>query len=185
MGQGRVLDDSASGNTAQMAELVAEGAKSIPGTEVRVCKVGEARADDVLWSDGLAVGSPTNMGLVSWKMKRFWDEAMADQWMKVDGKIACAFSSSGGWAGGAEVACQSLLTVLMNFGFLVFGVTDYVAPEMTLHYGAVAAGAPRDEGVREACRRLGKRLAEWVAVFIDGRPDQHPLAKPDPRMVTA
>jgi hypothetical protein len=51
---------------------------------------------------------------------------MAPHWMKVDGKIACAFSSSGGWGGGTELACQSLLTVLMNFGFLVFGVTDYL-----------------------------------------------------------
>ena len=34
-------------------------------------------------------------------------------------------SASGGWGGGTELACQSLLTVLLNFGFLVFGVTDY------------------------------------------------------------
>jgi NAD(P)H dehydrogenase (quinone) len=32
-----------------------------------------------------------------------------------------------------ELACQSVLTVLMNFGFLVFGVTDYVSRDMTLH----------------------------------------------------
>ena len=54
--------------------------------------------------------------------------------MKVDGKIACAFSSSGGWGGGTEPACQSLLTVLLNFGFLVFGVTDY-AGQFSLHAG--------------------------------------------------
>ena len=75
------------------------------------------------------------MGVLSWKMKRFWDEAMFDHWGKVDGKIACAFSSSGGWGGGAEIACQSLQMVLMNFGFLVFGVTDYAGKTMTCHYG--------------------------------------------------
>ena len=63
------------------------------------------------------------MDVLSWKMKRFWDEPMAARWMKVDGKIGCAFSSSGDWGGGTELTCQSLLTVLMNFGFLVFGVT--------------------------------------------------------------
>src|ERR1051325_10794031 len=104
--------------------------------------------------DGLAVGSPTNMGLLSWKMKRFWDEAMAPHWMEVDGKIACAFSSAGGWGGGMELACQSVLTVLMNFGFLVFGVTDYSGKKMTLHYGAVAAKAPREDETKEACRIL-------------------------------
>ena len=62
--------------------------------EVRLRKVEEATAADVLWCDGLALGSPTNMGLLSWKMKRFWDETMAPHWMKVDGKIACAFSTN-------------------------------------------------------------------------------------------
>src|SRR6185436_7862942 len=101
---------------------------------------------------GLAVGSPTNMGVLSWRMKRFWDEAMFDHWGQIDGKVACAFSSSGGWGGGAEIACQSLLMVLMNFGFLVFGVTDYAGKMTTCHYGAVAAREPRDADVAGACR---------------------------------
>jgi hypothetical protein len=32
---------------------------------------------------------------------------------------------------------------------------------------------------RLGLRLLGKRLAEWVAVFCDGRKDQHPLNKSD------
>jgi NAD(P)H dehydrogenase (quinone) len=177
-----VLYDSASGHTAKMAALVAEGAREVPDIEVRLRHLDEATADDVLWCDGLAVGSPTNMGILSWKMKRFWDETMAPHWMKVDGKIACAFSSSGGWGGGQELACQSLLTVLMNFGFLVFGVTDYAGKLTTLHYGAVSAREPRSDELQTACRILGRRLAEWVAVFVGGRPDQHPLVKPLVRM---
>src|ERR1700722_1568741 len=120
---------------------------------------------DVLWCDGLALGSPTNMGLLTWKMKCFWDEMMAPYWMKVDGKIACAFSSLDGWDGSTELACQSLLTVLINFGFLVFGVTDYASKLTT-------AREPREEGTQTACKLLGKRLAEWIAVFCDGRKDQ-------------
>ena len=88
MGKILVLYDSMSGNTAKMAELIADGARSIPNMEIRVIKIDEAKADDVIWCDGLAVGSPTNMGLLSWKMKRFWDETMIPQWSKVDGKIA-------------------------------------------------------------------------------------------------
>ena len=42
MGKVLVLYDSASGNTAKMAALVAEGAGSIPGIEVRLRKVDEA-----------------------------------------------------------------------------------------------------------------------------------------------
>ena len=182
MGKVLILFDSASGNTAKMAELVAAGANGIPGIDVRLRKVDDATAEDVLWCDGLAVGSPTNMGLLSWKMKRFWDETMGPHWMQVDGRIGCAFSSSGGEGGGSELACQSILTVLINFGFLVFGVTDYATTLTTAHYGAVTVREPREDAAKTACRLLGKRLAEWVAVYADGQPDQHPLRKPDPRL---
>lgn len=178
-----VLFDSRSGHTSQMAQHVAEGARSISGTEVRLKSVDEATADDVIWCDGLAVGSPTNMGILSWKMKRFWDEVMLPHWAKVDGKIACAFSSSGGWGGGSELACQSLLTVLMNFGFLVFGVTDYVSKDLTLHYGAVAAKEPRDEETQASCHKLGRRLAEWTAVYCHGRHEEHPSLKMSERLM--
>ena len=57
-----VLFDSATGNVQQMAELVGEGAALVPDTEVRVRSVEDASAADVEWCDGLAVGSPTNMG---------------------------------------------------------------------------------------------------------------------------
>lgn len=157
-----------------MAEFVAEGARRIGDTEVRLCSVDEAKPADVLWCDGVAVGSPTNMGVLSWRMKKFWDEDMRPHWMEIDGKIGCAFSSAGGWGGGMELACQSILTVLMNFGFLVFGVTDYASKMVTLHYGAVTAKEPRNQEDADACRILGQRLAEWTAVYVHGRKDQHP-----------
>ena len=177
MGRVLVLFDSKTGNVAKMAKLVAEGASSIADTEVRVRSVDEATPQDLFWCDGVALGSPTNMGILSWKMKKFWDETMGEHWMKLDGKIGCAFSSSGGWGGGAELACQSLLTVLMNFGFLVFGVTDYATKLGTCHYGAVTAREPRTEDAQATCRLLGKRLAEWTAVYAQGRKDEHPSNK--------
>ena len=174
-----VLYDSFTGNVEQMARLVADGAREMAGVEVRLRKVdgeGELRAapEDVLWADGVAVGSPTNMGLLSWKMKRFWDDDMRPHWMKIDGKIGCAFSSAGGWGGGMELACQSILTLLVNFGFLVFGVTDYASRDLTLHYGAVSAKGPADEAAKGACRLLGHRLAAWTAVCVHGVASAHP-----------
>lgn len=171
MGKVLILYDSLTGNTEKMAQYVAEGASSVEDTQVRLIKVDDATKDDILWCDGLAVGSPTNMGILSWKLKRFFDEELGEVWGKIDGKIGCAFSSSGGWGGGNEIACMSILTVLMNFGFLVFGVTDYVGDKFTLHYGAVVAGKPNKDEEREACKRLGKRLAQWVAYYVDGRKD--------------
>lgn len=173
-----VLYYSQSGHTKMMADLVTEGAGSLPQTDVRLRSVAEATADDLVWCDGVAVGSPTYMGSIAWEMKRWWDVVAQPLWFEVEGKIGCAFSSSGGLAGGGELTCLALQIVLMNYGLFVFGIPDYVAPGQTLHYGAVCAGRPRHEGEREACRRLGRRLSEWVHTFICQRP-QH-----DPRKVT-
>ena len=183
MGNVLVLYDSDTGNTKKMAAYVAEGVAMIPDIEVRLRSVAEATKEDVYWCDGIAVGTPTHMGVMSWEMKRFWDEFAREYWGCIDGKIGCAFSSSGGWGGGAELACLATLIMLMNFGFLVFGVTDYVGKKYTLHYGAITAREPRHEDEIAACRRLGERLAQWVAVFVDGRAEFAPCAF-DERSVT-
>ena len=57
--------------------------------------------------------------------------------------------------GEAEITCQPLQMVLMNFGFLVFGVTDFAGRTMTCHSGAVPSKDPRDAEVMDACRLLG------------------------------
>jgi len=169
-----ILYYSKSGNTKKMAEYVADGATQVLGADVRLRSVYEATADDVLWCEGLALGSPTQLGVMAAEMKKFWEDNI-DLWQHIDGKIGCAFSSQGGWGGGAELTCQNLLTLLMNFGFLVFGVSDYVAHQFTLHYGSVIAGEPRLEREIASCRLLGQRLAEWVSCFVDGKKELHPL----------
>lgn len=174
MGNALVLHQSNEGHTAKMAECVGQGAAEVPDIQVRVKSIDDASRQDILWCDGLALGAPTNLGTIPWRMKRFWDEEVTPVWMEVDGKFGCAFSSQGGWGGGAELTCQTLMTVMMNFGFLVFGLTDYVGKQWTGHYGVIQAGEPRDEREIAACHRLGRRLAEWVAVYVDGRADQHP-----------
>ncbi len=174
MGKILIVYDSKTGNTEQMAAYVAEGARQIPDIEVRLLFVDQATVDDVLWADGIACGTPTYVGLASWKMKKFWDDIAHTVWGQMDGKLGCAFSTSGGWGGGAELTCLSILVMLMNLGMLTFGVTDYTGSQFTLHYGAVTAGKPQHTKHIEAARRLGKRLAQWVAVYFDGREDMRP-----------
>jgi NAD(P)H dehydrogenase (quinone) len=157
MGKVLVLYDSHTGNTKRMAEHVAEGAQAVPGTEVRTLSIGEATGTDLVWCDGAAVGSPTHMGQPSWQIKKWFDECGV--WGQTDGRLGVAFSSEGGHAGGAMLTCMSLLQILMNFGFLVMGVTDYAWYCYTLHYGATTVREPRQPGDIAACRELGKRLA--------------------------
>ena len=168
MGKVLVLYDSQSGNTRQMAAHVAAGATARGDTEVRVKSIDEASGDDLLWCDGLALGSPTHMGQPSWKMKKWWDECGV--WGKVDGRIGVAFSSEGGHAGGASLTCLSLMLLMLNFGLLVMGITDYAAYAYTLHYGATSVREPRPAGDVAACEMLGRRLAVAVrAGHVDVR----------------
>ena len=181
MGKILVQYYSETGHTKEMAELVAQGASTIPGTEVRLKSVSECVPEDLFWCDGLAVGAPTHLGSIPWRLKQWWDEVVESAWGKIDGKFACAFTSEGGIGGGAELACMGLLTMLMNFGLLVFGATDYVAPRHTLHYGAALAGHPKTQPEKDICLRLGMRLAEWVALYVDGNEGCHPNRASYPR----
>ena len=174
MGHVLVQYYSESGHTKEMAELVAEGAAQITGIEVRLKEIGECTLEDLLWCHGIALGAPTHLGSIPWKMKKWWDDQVDDAWGKIDGKIGCAFSSEGGLGGGAELTCLGLLTILLNYGFLVFGVTDYVAPLRTLHYGAALPGRPKVQWEKDTCLRLGRRLGEWVAYYVDGLESAHP-----------
>jgi NAD(P)H dehydrogenase (quinone) len=60
-----VLYHSQDGHTKAMADLVAEGAAGVPDTEVLLKNVTEATADDLVWCDGVAAGSPTHMGTIA------------------------------------------------------------------------------------------------------------------------
>ncbi len=173
MGRIPVVYYSKSGNTRRMAELVAEGANQ-PPHEIRLRELADATAEDVLWADGMAIGSPTWMGGVAWPMKRWWDETIVKAWGKLDGKIGCAFSSEGGMSGGAELTCLNLVTLMLNYGMLTFGVTDYVGKRTTLHYGPTCVREPSGDEDCAACRLLGQRLAQWVSVLVDGDHSRHP-----------
>ncbi|MEZ5434622.1 MAG: flavodoxin domain-containing protein [Verrucomicrobiales bacterium] len=173
MGRILVFYHSNSGNTQHMAALVGEGAGSIPDMEVRVLSTQEAKASDLEWCDGIAVGSPTNFGTVAWEMKRWWDTEAYDSWMRVDGRFACAFATQGGWGGGGAHLSGA------------FHHSDQLwIPRLWCHRLCRQAGHPplrcdlrrraRADWEQESCRRLGRRLAEWVACFVDGRQEFHP-----------
>lgn len=155
-----IIYDSVSGHTRKMAEAVAEGAGMVEGIEVSLKHVDDATADD-LFSEGVVVGSPTYSGMMTWKLKAFFDQNIKKAWGKVDGRIATAFSSSGGLGGGNEMTLWSILVALLNYGYMVFGMPEYAGKGVTAHYGAVAVGDPGELELK-ACRMLGKKTSEYV-----------------------
>ncbi len=155
-----IIFDSVTGNTEKMAHAVAEGAREAGNIDVVVKHVDDAEKEDLL-SEGVIIGSPAYCGLMTWKLKRFFDTKTNPAWGNVNGHIGAAFSSSGGLGGGNEMTVMSILNALLNFGYLTFGLTDYTAKGVTAHYGAVAVQTP-GEAELKACRLLGKRTAEYV-----------------------
>jgi NAD(P)H dehydrogenase (quinone) len=155
-----IIYDTLSGHTGKMAQAVAEGAGMAEGVDAVVKHVDDATAED-LFSEGVIIGTPTYCGLMTWKLKALFDKSQGKAWGRVDGRIGAAFSSSGGLGGGNEMAVFSILNALMNYGFLVFGLTEYAGKGVTAHYGAVAIGDPQELELK-ACRMLGKKTAEYV-----------------------
>jgi multimeric flavodoxin WrbA len=130
-----------------MAQAVAAGAATVPGTEV-ILKTGlEASIDDLLACDGIAIGSPDYFGYMAGGLKDFFDRTYYPSQGKVTGKPAVAFGS----AGGPSDVILKVLDEAMSW-FKLSKVADSV--------GASGGVAP---GVLVECEELGRQLAEAVS----------------------
>jgi len=68
-----IIYHSQAGHTRQMAEAVARGAGSIEGVVVTLKQASEAGVEDLIQSDGLAIGSPEYFGYMAGMVKDFFD----------------------------------------------------------------------------------------------------------------
>ncbi len=150
---------SRTGNTEQMAELVAEGAREIEGVEVDLQPIAEVTPDDLLDYDGIVVGSPVYYGTMAAEVKQLIDESVVHHG-KLDGKVGGAFASSGGPAGGNETTVLDIVKALMIHGMIVKGDAEGD------HYGPTAVGAPDERSAKE-CRKLGRSMAT-LALRLSG-----------------
>ena len=139
-----VVYHSMSGNTRQMAEAVAEGARSVSGTEAEVKEGLQATIEDLLECDGVALGSPDYFSDMAGGMKDFFDRTYYPAQDRVTGKPCVIFGSAGG---PPSVVIESLRRMAE-----VFKLQEAAKP-------AGASGAPT-EAVLEECRALGRKLAE-------------------------
>jgi multimeric flavodoxin WrbA len=98
------------GNTERLAASVLKGATNelIEGVEVRLLKAREAGPADLLWADGLLLGTPENFGYMSGGMKDFLDRTF----YPVEGKILslpyAIFISAGNDGSGALRAIRRI-----------------------------------------------------------------------------
>ena len=150
-----------------MANAVADGVKRRGGL-VDLKRVDEVDQGSIPQYDAFAFGSPTHCGTMSIKMNEFFNQKLHSKyWGKLPYKIAVAFTSSGGLGGGNEITLYSILSVILNFGMITFGIPDYVSEDVTLHYGAVSIRSPNEDSLN-ACILLGEKLVEHTQVIKKG-----------------
>ncbi len=142
---------SLTGNTKQMAEYTAEGAKS-SGADVTLQTVEHITAQDLLKFDGIIIGSPTYYGLPVGSIKELIDQSVQYHG-QLAGKVGGAFSSSANIGGGNETTILSIIQAMLIHGMIIQGSATGD------HYGPVSINTP-DERVKKQCQALGRRVAE-------------------------
>lgn len=138
-----VLYYSTWGHVERMAEAVAEGARSVPGTTVDTKRVPEilppealatmhaktqqaapvAEPGDLEQYDAILFGTPTRFGNMAGQMRAFLDRT-GPLWSagKLVGKIGSVFISTGTQHGGQETTITSFHTTLLHHGMVIVGV---------------------------------------------------------------
>jgi NAD(P)H dehydrogenase (quinone) len=183
---------SAQGHTHQLAEAVAEGAGSVPGTTAELVRiVGEdivggrwknpALLAKVTAADAIVFGTPTYMGGYSAQMKAFIDAA-SEVWARLGwkDKIAAAFTHSLGLSGDKLNTLEGLWVNAMQHGMLWVGPGELVegtAPDKVNRIGAYGGAMAQTDwgqekvngGDRKTAMILGRRVAETAARWARGK----------------
>lgn len=163
---------SVGGHTRQMAEAVAEGARSVEGATVRLLSVGQATTEDVLWADAIIVGSPVYNANVAPPVQEFINRWPFDHTPLRD-KIGAAFVTAGGISAGEETTQLSIIRSMLIFGMIVVG-----GPEWTMPFGASAITGEHPFAADSAIvaqqfltkgKALGRRVAEVARRLRDAR----------------
>ncbi|MHB1036562.1 MAG: NAD(P)H:quinone oxidoreductase [Pirellulales bacterium] len=154
------------GNVYQMAKLVAEGVRQVPGAEPVLRTVTElipqhvidsrsdmkagrqmqkdvplVTADDFREAGAIAFGTPTRFGNVAAQLKNQIDQ-LTSLWLKgeLEGKAAGVFVSTGSLHGGQETTILTLMAPLLHLGMILVGVPYSVQELFTTQSGGSPYG---------------------------------------------
>ncbi len=159
-----VLYYSSYGHVRALADAEAEGARSVPGTQVDVRRVPETVPEDIRQNagyiaddtpvaipadlenyDAIILGTPTRFGMMAGQMKTFLDQA-GGLWARnaLVGKVGAVFASTGSQHGGHEATLLTTQVPLQHFGMLVVGMPYTFAGQTTAN--EIIGGAPYGAG---------------------------------------
>ena len=121
-----IVYDSGYGHTAKQAEAVAAGARKVNGSQVNIISVAD---NNISWdtlenSDAIIFGSPTYNGLISARLKQFFEDSTKQAWfeMKWRNKIAAGFTNSGAQNGDKLNSLISMALFAAQHGMIWVGL---------------------------------------------------------------
>ncbi len=136
----------------KMAQAVFDGASdnSIGAVAVRMLRAFDADAEDLLWADGLILGTPENFGYMSGALKDFFDRTFYACEGKTEGLPYAIFIGCGNDGTGALNAIRRIAP-----GYRFREVAEPVVIRGEL-----------DESGLMACRELGMTLAAGLEMAL-------------------
>jgi NAD(P)H dehydrogenase (quinone) len=181
------------GHIHRMAEAVKEGAGSVSGADVRICRVPETlseeilqkmgalevqkslahvpvcNAEDLVAADAIIFGTPTRFGNMCGQMRQFLD-ATGGLWAKgaLVGKVGSVFTSSATQHGGQESTILSFHVTLLHHGMVIVGLPYAFSGQMRID--EITGGSPY--GASTIAGGDGKRMPsanELAAARFQGK----------------
>lgn len=156
-----ILYYSMYGHVETMANAVAEGARSVDGTEVTIKRVPELMPEEVARKSGakldqaaaiatveelpqydaIIFGTPTRFGNMCSQMRNFLDQT-GKLWFTgaLAGKVGSVFISTATQHGGQETTITSFHNTLFHHGMVVVGV-PYACPAL-VNMNEITGGTP-------------------------------------------
>ena len=135
------------GHTRAMARAVFRGARRVPEVQTRLKMALRAELNDLLWADGLLLGTPENFGYMSGALKNFLDRTYYPAQGKISGLPYAVFISAGNDGTGALNSIERIAR-----GYPLKPVCD-----------PIIARGELDAEVLEHCEELGETMASGVA----------------------
>lgn len=160
-----ILYFSQTGNTRTMAEVVAEGARAVPGVEVGLFPLDAIDKEFLDASKAVIFGTPTYLASTCWQWKKWFDEPAP---CPLGGKLGAVFATANFAQGGADIALQTLLCHMLVKGMLVYSGGGACGSPYT-HLGAVALRENFEES-KAMFRIFGERVArKALELFPEGK----------------
>lgn len=147
-----IVSHRPSENTEAMNRAVISGVRhpDISGIESRVIRPLEAAAGDVLWADGVILGTTENFGYMSGAMKDFFDRIYYPCLEKSEGLPYALFIRAGNDGLGAQGSIERIVAGLK---------WKQVQPPL------ICSGPWRDEFLQQ-CEELGTTMAAGLEAAI-------------------